>query len=47
MQEGFDVGLEMSGNPAGLPPDDRRHGAWRQDRHAGHSAGEPAIDWDR
>ena len=37
MNEGFDVGLEMSGNPQRLSRHDPQHGARRTDRHAGHS----------
>ena len=47
MKEGFDVGLEMSGNPLGLPRHARQHGPRRQDRHARHPAeNEIAIDWN-
>ena len=46
MSEGFDVGLEMSGNPAGLPRHAGQHEPRRQDRHARHSQpSEMAIDW--
>ena len=37
MKEGFDVGLEMSGNPRGVPRHARQHEPRRQDRHARHS----------
>jgi threonine 3-dehydrogenase len=36
MSEGFDVGLEMSGNPAGAQRHDRQHEPRRQDRHPRH-----------
>ena len=36
MKEGFDVGLEMSGNPEALPRHARQHVPRRQDRHARH-----------
>ncbi len=36
MTEGFDVGLEMSGNARGAPRDDREHGPRRPHRHARH-----------
>ena len=43
MKEGFDVGLEMSGNPAALPRHARQHVPRRQDRHAGHSSRASAV----
>ena len=36
MKEGFDVGLEMSGNPAGVSRHAGQHVPRRQDRHARH-----------
>ena len=39
MQEGFDVGLEMSGNAAGVSRHDREHEPRRKDRDARHSRG--------
>ena len=46
MQEGFDVGLEMSGNPDALPRDAREHVSRRQDRDArAFPTEEIAIDW--
>jgi threonine 3-dehydrogenase len=46
MQEGFDVGLEMSGNPAGLRQmiDSMAHGG--KIAMLGIQSGETAIDWD-
>ena len=38
MNEGFDVGLEMSGSPAAPARHDRQHVPRRQDRPAGHPA---------
>ncbi len=37
MTEGFDVGLEMSGNAAGVPRHARQHEPRRENRHARHS----------
>ena len=37
MTEGFDVGLEMSGNAQALPRDDGEHEPRRQDRRARNS----------
>ena len=39
MKEGFDVGLEMSGNPRRVPRHARQHVPRRQDRHARHPVG--------
>jgi len=46
MQEGFDVGLEMSGNPAGLRQmiDTMAHGG--KIAMLGIQSGETAVDWD-
>src|SRR5205814_3397891 len=46
MQEGFDVGLEMSGNPAGLRQmiDTMAHGG--KIAMLGIQSGQPGIDWD-
>jgi threonine 3-dehydrogenase len=46
MQEGFDVGLEMSGNPAGLRQmiDTMAHGG--KIALLGIQSGQPGIDWD-
>ena len=47
MKEGFDVGLEMSGNAEALPRHARQHGPRRQDRHARHpDATRSRIDWN-
>ena len=44
--EGFDVGLEMSGNAAGLPRHDRQHEPRRKDRDARHSRERASLmDW--
>ena len=46
MKEGFDVGLEMSGNAGALPRNDRQHEPRREDRHArAFPPTEMAIDW--
>ena len=46
MTEGFDVGLEMSGNAGRLPRNAREHEPRREDRHAGHSRqAKWPIDW--
>ena len=45
MTEGFDVGLEMSGNPEALRTHDREHGPRRPDRAARHpDRAEIALD---
>jgi threonine 3-dehydrogenase len=46
MQEGFDVGLEMSGNPSGLRQmiDTMAHGG--KIAMLGIQSGQPGIDWD-
>ena len=46
MKEGFDVGLEMSGNPAALPRHARQHGARRKIAMLGIPDEEIAIDWN-
>ncbi len=38
MEEGFDVGFEMSGNPTRAARNAAHHEPWRQHVHAGHSA---------
>ena len=47
MKEGFDVGLEMSGNPARAPRHAREHVPRRQGSPCWASPSEPiAIDWN-
>ncbi len=47
MKEGFDVGLEMSGNPAAFRDMLGQHVPRRQDRHARHPHRRNAIDWTK
>ena len=46
MKEGFDVGLEMSGNPAALPRHARQHGPRREIALLGLPEEPFAIDWN-
>ena len=45
MTEGFDIGLEMSGNGSGITRHDRQHEPRVENRDAGDSDKEMSIDW--
>ncbi len=48
MQEGFDVGLEMSGNGNAFPRHVEQHESWREIAMLGiPSPSEMAIDWNK
>jgi threonine 3-dehydrogenase len=48
MKEGFDIGLEMSGQPARGGRHDRQHEPRRPDRHARPADKDPyPIDWGK
>ena len=46
IDEGFGVGLEMSGNATGVSGNDRFHEPRRENRDVGHSAAANGIDWN-
>jgi len=46
MEEGFDVGMEMSGAPAAFRQMLEDHASRRQHRPARHSACDTGIQWD-
>ena len=47
MQEGYDVGLEMSGNPSAFSRDAGQYEPWGKNCDAGYSPSEMSIDWNQ